>query len=68
MYANRNVQWSRYDKIMLEPVEFWDTSNSTVWQINQHMLTAYFYHQPKADLEKSFTLVGQGGPGVISYR
>jgi hypothetical protein len=65
VYVNRNVQWSQYDKIMLEPVEFWDSANSTVSQIDQHMLTAYFYNQPKADLEKSFTLVDQGGPGVI---
>jgi hypothetical protein len=42
---------------MLEPVEFWDSANSTVLQIDQHMLTTYFYNQPKADLKKSFTLV-----------
>jgi hypothetical protein len=64
-YVNRNVQSSQYNRIMLEPVEFWDSANSTVSQIDQHMLTAYFYNQPKADLEKSFTLVNQGGAGVI---
>jgi carboxypeptidase C (cathepsin A) len=50
---------------MFKPVEFWDSANSTVSQINQHMLTAYFYNQPKVDLKKSFTLADQGGPGVI---
>jgi hypothetical protein len=29
------------------------------------MLTAYFYNQLKADLQKNFTLVDQDGPGVI---
>jgi hypothetical protein len=29
------------------------------------MLTAYFYNQLKAELEKNFTLVDQGGPGVL---
>jgi hypothetical protein len=65
VYVNRNVQWSQYNRIMLEPVEFYDSANSTLSQIDQHMLTTYFYNQPKADLEKSFTLVDQGGPGVI---
>jgi uncharacterized protein DUF3313 len=25
VYINSNMQWSQYDKIMLEPVEFWDS-------------------------------------------
>jgi hypothetical protein len=50
IYISPNIQWSQYDKIMLEPVEFWDTDDSTVTPANQHMLTAYFYNQLKADL------------------
>jgi Protein of unknown function (DUF3313) len=63
VYVNPNVQWSQYNKIMLEPIEFWDSANSTVSQSDQHMLTAYFYNQLKTDLEKNFTLVDQGGQG-----
>jgi Protein of unknown function (DUF3313) len=65
VYINSNVQWSQYDKIMLEPVEFWDSANSTVSPTDQHMLTAYTYNKLKEDLQKNFTLVDQGGPGVL---
>jgi Protein of unknown function (DUF3313) len=65
VYLNPSAHWSQYNKILLEPVEFWDSSNSTVSPADQHMLTAYFYNQLKTDLEKEYTLVDQGGPGVM---
>jgi Protein of unknown function (DUF3313) len=64
-YVNPNAQWASYDKIMLEPVEFWDGEKSRVSPSDQHMLTAYFYNQLKQDLSQNFTLVDQGGPGVM---
>ncbi|HKV54886.1 MAG TPA: DUF3313 domain-containing protein [Candidatus Binataceae bacterium] len=64
-YIAPNVQWAQYTKIMLEPVEFWDNPDSSVSPTDQHMLTAYFYNQLKQDLQKDFTLVDQGGPGVM---
>jgi hypothetical protein len=65
VYINRDAQWNQYNKILLEPVEFWDSPDTTVSPADQHMLTAYFYNQLKTDLEKDFTIVDQGGPGVI---
>jgi hypothetical protein len=65
VYVSPNVTWRRYDKIMLEPVEFWDSADSTVSPVDQHMLTAYAYNKLKEDLQKDFTLVDQGGPGVM---
>jgi len=65
VYINPNAQWSQYNKIMLEPVEFWDSANSTVSPSDQHTLTAYAYNKLKEDLQKNFTLVDQGGPGVL---
>ena len=65
IYINSNARWSQYDKIMLEPLEFWDSTNSTVSPSDQHMLTAYAYNKLKEDLQKNFTLVDQGGPGVL---
>ncbi len=32
------------------------------------MLTAYFYNQLKEQLQKNFTLVDQGGPGVLQLQ
>lgn len=65
VYINPAAQWSQYNKIMLEPVEFWDDPNSSVSPTDQHMLTAYFANQLKETLQKNFTLVDQGGPGVM---
>lgn len=30
VYINPNAQWSTYNKILLEPVEFWDAADSSV--------------------------------------
>lgn len=65
VYVNPNVQWNQYNKILLEPVEFWDNPDSEISPTDQHMLTAYFYNQLKTDLQKNFTIVDQGGPGVM---
>jgi hypothetical protein len=65
VYVNPNAHWSNYNRIMLEPVQFWDGANSSVSPTDQHMLTAYFYNQLKTDLESNFTLVDEGGSGVL---
>ncbi len=68
VYINPGAQWKQYNKIMLEPVEFWDSANSSVSLSDQQVLTAYAYNQLKADLEKHFTIVDQPGPGVLTLR
>jgi Protein of unknown function (DUF3313) len=68
VYINPNAQWSKYNKILLEPVEFWDSANSEISPSDQHMLTGYFYNQLKENLQKNFTLVDQGGPGVLQLQ
>jgi hypothetical protein len=68
VYVNPSAQFSKYNKILLEPVEFWDSANSSVSPADQHMLTAYFYNQLKENLQKDFTLVDQGGPGVLDIQ
>jgi hypothetical protein len=68
VYVNPSAQFSQYNKILLEPVEFWDSANSSVSPADQHMLTAYFYNQIKENLQKNFTLVDQGGPGVLEIQ
>jgi hypothetical protein len=67
VYVNSNVQWSNYKKVLLKPVEFWDTPDSSVSPDNQKMLTSYFYNSLQQNLAKSFTLVDQPGPGVITF-
>jgi hypothetical protein len=62
-----NVQWSNYKKVMLKPVEFWDAPDTTVSTDDQKMLTSYFYNSLQQDVQKSFALVDQLGPGVITF-
>lgn len=68
VYINPNAQWKQYDKIMIEPVQFWDDPDTRVSPSDQHVLTAYFYNQLKEQLQKNFTIVDQGGAGVLQLQ
>jgi hypothetical protein len=67
-YVNPNAQWSNYTKVQLMPVEFWAAADSKVSAADQQTLTEYFYNQLQTDIAKSFTLVNQPGPGVLTIR
>jgi Protein of unknown function (DUF3313) len=67
-WINPNAQWSSYTKIQLMPVEFWAAADSKVSPADQATLTEYFYNQLQTNLSKSFTLVDQPGPGVMTLR
>ena len=68
VYFNPTVRWSGYTKVLLEPVQFWAASNTTVSASDRHVLMAYFYNTLKEDLGKNFTLVGEPGPGVMTVQ
>ncbi|HYB90034.1 MAG TPA: DUF3313 domain-containing protein [Candidatus Binataceae bacterium] len=68
LYINPNVNWSQYDKVLLEPIEFWGSENSNVPYEEQQMLAAYAYSRMKQDLQEHFTLVDKRGPGVLILR
>ena len=67
IYINPNVQWSNYKKVLLKPVEFWDTPDSSVSPDDQKMLTSYFFNSLQKNLQQNFTIVDQPGPGVITF-
>ncbi len=67
-WVSPDAQWSSYTKIQLVPVEFWAAADSKVSQADQQTLTTYFYNALQANLSKSFTLVNQPGPGVMTLR
>src|SRR5580700_5214509 len=67
-WVNPNAQWSSYTKIQLMPVEFWAAADSKVSTADQAVLTEYFYNQLQTNLAKSFTLVDQPGPDVMTLR
>lgn len=67
-WVNPSAQWSTYTKIQLMPVEFWAAADSKVSQADQQTLTTYFYNALQTNLSKSFTLVNQPGPGVMTLQ
>lgn len=65
VYFRPNTQWSRYTKVLIEPVQFWDAPRDTVPASDQHMLTAYFYNVLKEELSKNFTIAEEPGPDTL---
>ncbi len=68
VYINPNVDWKQYTKIMIDPVQFWDSANSGVSLSDQQTLTTYAYNKLTENLSKNFMLVNQPGPGVMRLR
>jgi hypothetical protein len=66
VWISPNAQWSSYTKIQLMPIEFWAAADSKVSSADQQTLTTYFYNALHTNLSKSFTLVDQPGPGVMT--
>jgi hypothetical protein len=68
VWINPNAQWSSYTQVQLMPVEFWAAADSKVPAADQATLTEYFYNALQTNLSKSFQLVNQPGPGVMTLR
>jgi len=65
VYINPNAQWSSYSKVLLRPVECWNTSDSDTATHDEQVLMTYFYNHLKETLQKNFTMADQPGPGVL---
>jgi hypothetical protein len=65
VYINPNAHWSKYTKVIIDPVQFWADPNTSVPVEDQQTLCAYFYNVLKENLEKSYTIVDQPGPDVM---
>jgi hypothetical protein len=69
VWVNPNAQWSQYNKVLLEPVQFWAADDSKVSPADQQTLTTYFYNALQTNLQKSsLAPVNQPGPGVIKLQ
>ena len=64
-YINPAAQWSRYNKILIDPVTFWGGDSTQISASDQQMLVNYFSQQLKAQLGQKFEIVNQAGPGVM---
>lgn len=65
VFINPGVAWSKYTKIIVEPVQFWDSMDSTVPVSDQQMLASYFYNALRDNLQNFFILVDRPGPEVL---
>ena len=64
-YVDTSANWSQYNAIIIDPVSFWDSDDSSVSQQDQQMLCDYFYNQLRTDMVKYFSVVDEPGPGVL---
>jgi len=65
-YVNPNAKWSQYNKVLLDPVQFWAAADSKVPPADQQTLCNYFFNALQTQLpQQGFMLVNQPGPGVV---
>ena len=71
VYFNPTVDWSRYDKIILEPVTVWRNENFDPDEISKEDLQRIvdaLYIAVKDQLAKDYQIVDRSGPGVLRMR
>ena len=65
-WVNPNAQWTKYNKVLIEPVGFWAGEGSKVSAADQRTLTTFFSKVLEEQLSKKFQVVTQPGPGVMA--
>jgi Protein of unknown function (DUF3313) len=73
VYIAPGVDWNKYTKIYIEPVELWkgDETNSPLGELSkddQKMLVDYLFTSLNNELQKSYTIVDKPGPDTIVLR
>jgi hypothetical protein len=71
VYRNPDADFSKYDKILLEPIEIWRPKDSDLADLSEEdvqYLGNHLYESLKTELEKDYTLVASAGPGVLRIR
>jgi hypothetical protein len=64
-YVNPTAQWTRYNKILIDPVTFWGGDSTKMSASDQQILVNYFSQQLNKELGQKFQIVTQPGPGVM---
>lgn len=67
-YVNPDAQWTRYSKVMIDPVTFWGSDMTRVPATDQKVLVNYFNQQLQQQLGKKFAIVSQAAPGVLKLQ
>jgi hypothetical protein len=64
-YINPATNWSQYNAVMVDPVSFWDSEDSSVSWRDQQLLCDYFFIQFRRDLAKYSSVLDEPGPRVM---
>ena len=69
-YIAPNVDWKKYTKVYIEPVELWKSDDATsplgkLSKENQDLLTSLFYTELNNELQKSYTIVAAPGADTL---
>jgi len=64
-YINPAAQWTRYNKVLLEPVTFWGDDKTKVSAADQQKLCDFLREALNEQLGKKFEIVNEPGPGVM---
>jgi hypothetical protein len=70
-YINPRAQFSRYSKVLIDPVTLWVSEGSSVSGVpveDRKMLVDYVHTALSDSLGKDYALVGEPGPGVMRLR
>jgi hypothetical protein len=70
-YRNPNADLSKYDKVILDPVQIWAKPGSPLAKLPKEdadSLTSYLYHAVQARLVQRFEIVGRPGPRTLRLR
>lgn len=71
VYKNPEANFSKYDKILFEPIELWRPAESDLAELEDEeaqRLGTYLYDSVKKQLEKDWEMVDKPGPGVLRLR
>ncbi|MGR9106274.1 MAG: DUF3313 domain-containing protein [Gammaproteobacteria bacterium] len=64
-YVNPTVRWTKYNKVLIDPVTYWGGSSTRLSGSDQHLLVNFFHQQLNQELSKKFTVVDRPGSGVL---
>ena len=64
-YVNPNAQWTKYNKVLLEPVTFWGDDKTKISAKDQQMLCNFLQEQLYQQLSTKYQMVTEPGEGVM---
>ena len=64
-YINPDAQWTKYNKVLLEPVTFWGDDKTKISAKDQQTLCNFLQEQLNEQLGQKYQMVNEPGEGVM---